>query len=190
MISCLFYFPFTEITKRVSFMSSMNLCFCLSHLSFKSTGVTSVWWKIRFNFHCFHVDNHLTRLHLSKVHSLPVDLQSQLCSDSCFHMQVPRLDFPPPPPFCDFFLCKYHLVFLKINFFYLVALGLSCSTWDLRSSLKHVNPYLQHVGSSSLTRDATWAACFGSLESLPLDHQGNLPLILICYTFIISPDIQ
>ena len=66
MISCLFYFPFNEITKRVSFISCMSLCFCLSHLSFKSTGVTSVWWKIRFNFHCFHVDNHLTRLHLLK----------------------------------------------------------------------------------------------------------------------------
>ena len=30
-----------------------------------------------------------------------------------------------------------------------------------------------HVGSSSLTRDQTWAPCIGSAESYPLDHQGS-----------------
>ena len=32
---------------------------------------------------------------------------------------------------------------------------------------------LQHVGSSSLTRDQTWAPCAGSSESQLLDHQGS-----------------
>ena len=32
---------------------------------------------------------------------------------------------------------------------------------------------LQHVGSSSLTRDQTWAPCTGSLQSQALDHQGR-----------------
>ena len=31
---------------------------------------------------------------------------------------------------------------------------------------------LQHMGSSSLTGDRTWAPCTGSSESQPLDHQG------------------
>ena len=44
------------------------------------------------------------------------------------------------------------------SFFYLAAPGLSCGMWALGSSL-------QHVGSSSLTRDRTWAACIGSMES-------------------------
>ena len=30
-----------------------------------------------------------------------------------------------------------------------------------------------HAGSSSLTRDQTWAPCIGSTESYPLDHQGS-----------------
>ena len=37
---------------------------------------------------------------------------------------------------------------------------------------------LQHVGSSSLTRDQTQTSCFGSTYSQPLDHQGN-PLTLV-----------
>ena len=38
-----------------------------------------------------------------------------------------------------------------------VACGLSCSIWDLRSP----------------TRDWTWTPCIGNLESYPLDHQGS-----------------
>ena len=34
--------------------------------------------------------------------------------------------------------------------------------------------WLQHVGSSSLTRYRTWAPCIGSVESQPLDHVGSL----------------
>ena len=32
---------------------------------------------------------------------------------------------------------------------------------------------LQHVGSSSLTRDQIWASCIGSTQSWPPDHQGS-----------------
>ena len=32
---------------------------------------------------------------------------------------------------------------------------------------------MQHVGSSSLTRDGTWVPCIGSSESKLLDHQGS-----------------
>ena len=32
---------------------------------------------------------------------------------------------------------------------------------------------LQHVESSSLIRDRTWAPCIESTESFQLDHQGN-----------------
>ena len=42
--------------------------------------------------------------------------------------------------------------------------GLSCSMRTIK---------LWHVGSSSLTRDGTWAPCIRSKESYPLDHQGS-----------------
>ena len=41
-------------------------------------------------------------------------------------------------------------------FTYLAVLGLGCSMWDL---------YLQHVQSSSLTREKTRVPCIGSMES-------------------------
>ena len=37
----------------------------------------------------------------------------------------------------------------------------------------HAGSWLWHVGSSSLTRDWTWAPCAGSTESEPLDHQDS-----------------
>ena len=44
------------------------------------------------------------------------------------------------------------------------------------------NSLLQHVGSSSLTRNKTWAPCIGRLESQSLDHQGSpmYHIFLIC----------
>ena len=42
-----------------------------------------------------------------------------------------------------------------------------------RSQFRHANSWLQHVGSSSLTRDGTWVPCIVSLESQPPDHQGS-----------------
>ena len=38
---------------------------------------------------------------------------------------------------------------------------------------------LQHVGSSSLTRDEAQALCIRSMEFFPLDHQGS-PQGLFC----------
>ena len=45
--------------------------------------------------------------------------------------------------------------FFFLMFIYLAALGFSCGTQDLQSSL-------QDVGSSSLTQDQTWAHCIES----------------------------
>ena len=64
-------------------------------------------------------------------------------------------------------LLDYHIWlqydFFKRIFIYLAALGLSCGTQALQ--LQHVNPQLQHVGSSSPTRDGTWPPWVGSIES-------------------------
>ena len=38
--------------------------------------------------------------------------------------------------------------------------------------------YGMHTGSSSPTRDRAWAACIGSTESYPLDHQGSPPCFI------------
>ena len=62
-------------------------------------------------------------------------------------------------------------LFVFLIFVYLTAPGLSCSTWDLQSW--HENTQLQHVGSSSLTGDQTWAPYTGTMDSQPLDHQGS-----------------
>ena len=43
------------------------------------------------------------------------------------------------------------------------------------------NFQLQHVGSSSLTRDQIWIPCLGTVESQPLDHQGSPLCFLICF---------
>ena len=78
----------------------------------------------------------------------------------------------------DFFVLKKYL------FIYLAALGLSCGMWDLRCHMRDLRCHMQdlhcgvvgslvavcgifqlwHVGSSSLTRDRTWAPCTGSTE--------------------------
>ena len=44
---------------------------------------------------------------------------------------------------------------------------------------------LQQVGSSSLTRDQTWASCIENSESYPLDHQGS-PTVIIFNAFVLS----
>ena len=69
-------------------------------------------------------------------------------------------------------LCNISL--FKIPIFCLAALGLSCGTWDLWPSLWHMGSFssgmqslvacelwLQHVGSSSLTRDVIHPSCTG-----------------------------
>ena len=73
-----------------------------------------------------------------------------------------------------FFLIFIYLIFI------LAAPGLSCGMWDLlvaAGSLLSCSMSTlscgMHVGSSSLTRDRTWAPCTGSMESYPLDYQGS-----------------
>ena len=64
---------------------------------------------------------------------------------------------------------------------------LSDST-ELRS-LPSARSLLQHAGSSSLTRDQTWAPWTGSSESQPLGHQES-PLISWIYLLLIEYFIQ
>ena len=40
---------------------------------------------------------------------------------------------------------------------------------------------MQHEGSSSRTRNRTWALCIGSVESQPLNHEGSP---LICFSYV------
>ena len=76
-------------------------------------------------------------------------------------------------------LIFFFFLFLKI-FIYLLGCARSHSTWDLQSSLQHAKFLvvacklcLQHVGSSSLTRDRTCTLWIGSMEFSPLGHQGS-----------------
>ena len=79
------------------------------------------------------------------------------------HMcQTSLLTFPST---LFFFFCVLSLsfnIYLFISI-YLAVPHLSCSTWDLGSLLHHAGS--RHVGSSSLTRDWTWANCVGSTET-------------------------
>ena len=69
--------------------------------------------------------------------------------------------------------------FFFLIFIYLFVLGLSCSTRDLCCGMRDLLVVTcklsrsMHVGSSSPTRDWTWAPCIRSMESYPLDHEGS-----------------
>ena len=81
-----------------------------------------------------------------------------------------------------FFLPSSCLIpsFFFFLFIYLAVLGLSCDTWTLQ---------LQHMGSSSLTRDQTHAPCTGSTV-LAAGPPGKSPvsflLIIISFLFTTS----
>ena len=45
--------------------------------------------------------------------------------------------------------------------------------WHVESLVAHAGSWVQHVGSSFLTRGQTHAPCIGSKDSQPLDHQGS-----------------
>ena len=49
------------------------------------------------------------------------------------------------------------------------------------SWLPHMNSWLWHVGSSTLSREGSLTPRTGSVESQSLNHQGS-PLILVCWT--------
>ena len=79
------------------------------------------------------------------------------------------LEWSPPPSMTFKAQCDsnsawivYHFSFFKN--IYLAVLGLSCSTWDLWSSLWHMRSLVVHMESSSLARDRTQAPCTGSSE--------------------------
>ena len=97
------------------------------------------------------------------------------------HLLIPNSQSVPPPPFfplgnhksvlyvCESVSVSLSLFFLIWLCWVLVAAGgpLSCGMRTISCST--------HAGSSSPTRDRTWAPCIGSAESYPLDHQGSLP---------------
>ena len=60
------------------------------------------------------------------------------------------------------FNCFFKKTFICLCQFLVTACGIS-QLWPANSQFRY-------VGSSSLTRDGTWAACVGSSESQPLDH--------------------
>ena len=108
----------------------------------------------------------------SKHHYLFLILEEKL---SVFHLWVwcllwgflpPFLpsSFPPSLPPSPGLSCGTRD--LHCCMFLVVACGLlSCCMRTLSCGM--------HVGSSSSTRDRTWAPCTGSMESYPLDHQGS-----------------
>ena len=57
-----------------------------------------------------------------------------------------------------FEILNLHSSFFLFKNIHLLGYAGLCNTQDLQSSL-------QHVGSSSLTSDGTWAPCSGSTES-------------------------
>lgn len=64
--------------------------------------------------------------------------------------------------FCDWLLSFY------IFYFYLfIWLFFSCCMQDFRSSLQHVNSWLQPVGYSPLTRNRTQVPCVGTAREVP-----------------------
>ena len=56
--------------------------------------------------------------------------------------------------------CPRALKIFKTNSIYFIFQNVFGWTWS----------WLHHVGSSSLTRDPSWAPCIGNTESQPLDH--------------------
>ena len=67
-----------------------------------------------------------------------------------------------------------YLTFIWVPWVLVVAHGIidpCCSMQDLQ--LWHVNSKLQHVGSSSLTKDGAPVPCIGRAESQPLNHKGS-----------------
>ena len=71
-------------------------------------------------------------------------------------------------------LINYLLNFIIIFFCLHQVLFAACRIFSLHFGMWNLS--LQHVESSSLTRNWTWAPGIGSAASQPLDHQGRLPL--------------
>ena len=110
-----------------------------------------------------------------------VRIKTVLCQVTLVTNQQENSSLPPQPILCFSFLNIYIYLFVWLCRDLVAAQGIfvatcrifSCGMWDLQ--LQHVGSQLWHVGSSSLTRDETWAPCIGSVESQPLDHQRSSP---------------
>ena len=74
--------------------------------------------------------------------------------------RIPPHQFLPLCPLSPSFILLLHFKFFFCNIY-------------LFGSIRDLSSSLQHVGSSSLTRDRTWAPCIGSPEFQPLDYQGS-----------------
>ena len=80
---------------------------------------------------------------------------------------------------CHFFASQSF--FKKYLFIYLFGCsGSYCSIHDLCCDMWNLR--LQHAGSSSLTKDWTWAHCVGKVESQPLDS-----MLVHCFPILKNP---
>ena len=102
----------------------------------------------------------------------------------------PLPHFPPSPSemisFLNFMLIILLVFFFKNLFIYLLlffwlrrVLVVACGIFIVACVLLSCG---MRVGSSSPTRDRTWAPCIVSVESYPLDHQGS-PSFGFLYSF-------
>ena len=84
-------------------------------------------------------------------------------------------DEDPPWLFKNIFIYLFWLCQVLV-----VACGIFAAAWGIFSgSMRTLSCCIQtlsrgiHIGSSSPTRNRTWAPCIGSVESYPLDYQGS-----------------
>ena len=117
----------------------------LTTINFSEVGISSLKSCVKCISPYALFGNHIElRVHGTSSCYLSKNLQVLLCSLSSSGL-------------FRFVFCLFVCLFVLFNI-YLAAPGLSCGTLDLSSSL-------QYVGSSSLTRDRTWALCIDSMES-------------------------
>ena len=101
---------------------------------------------------------------LMQIHSPPFQAPVGLKFDTCLYQYIKGpIHLPEQTRTFLLFLIVIFLIWLQR------VLVVKCRVLKLQLE----NTQLQLVGSSSPTRDQTWAPCFGSLESYPLDHQGS-----------------
>ena len=106
------------------------------------------------------------------------------CLPASWNMVVPLIyRVLQPPGFFNIFICL--LVWLHQVF--------SCSMqglfylWRVDLQLQHVNSWLPYVGSSSLTRDQTWAPCIWEQGVLAIGPPGKSLQPPVLKTFMASP---
>ena len=107
---------------------------------------------------------------MSNSHDLPWNYHADISSDGTKAMKdktagtlASIMAKGPNGASKSYILHGLSIAFLNTDFILFIWLcqGLSCSMQE------------RHTGSSSLTRDQTWAPWIGSMESESLDHQQN-----------------